>query len=104
MDTQTTAKRNVDAEIAVIKSKMPGVYQSIKDQAAKGQGVFEVVRRGLRGEPNCFYAIEGGHVMGTPFKDTTIMDDMAALMVRYGKASVCIFAPSVYQGSANGTN
>lgn len=93
MDTPTTEKQNVDAQIAVIKSQMPEVYKSIQAEAAKrGRVVFEWVRRALRGEPNLFYAFERGHVMGTPFNDSSVMPEIAACMVAFGRCSVCIFA------------
>ena len=54
---------NVEQEIADIKAHMPEVYQAIKDKADEiGKEAYALVRRGLRGEPNCFYAFERGWV------------------------------------------
>lgn len=68
MDTQRKAAVDVEAKIAEIKAHMPNTYASIQRKAALlGGQAYELVRRGLRGEPNCFYAIEAGYVMGTMF-------------------------------------
>lgn len=103
MDTQTAAKKNVDAEVAVIKAKMPGVYKAIQTRAAAKKGTFELVRRGLRGEPCCFYAFEAGHVVGTPFTGSQVMADVAASLVQFGCAHVCIFDETT-EGQADGAN
>lgn len=85
MDTSRAAKKDVSAEVAEIKACMPNVYRSIQDKAEDiGNEAFTLVRRGLRGEPNCFYAFEGGRVMGTPFNWPKVMDDVAVNLVRFG--------------------
>lgn len=90
-------KVNVEAKVAEIKAHMPETYKAIQEKAALiGNVAFERVRRGLRGEANCFYAFEGGRVVGTPFSTGPIPDQLAALMVQFGCAFVCIFhAPEV---------
>lgn len=103
MDTQTAAKKNVDAEVAIIKAKMPGVYKAIQARAARKAGTFELVRRGLRGDRACFYAFEGGHVVGTPFTGDPIMADVASNLVQFGCAYVCIF-DETEEGQGNGAN
>ena len=94
MDTfkkQAGSKAKIEAGLLLIKDCMPNVYGSIKDKAdAVGNEAYALVRKGLRGEPNCFYGFENGHVVGTPFTKTTIMPDIAALMVEYGATHVCI--------------
>lgn len=103
MDSQTAVKVNVDDKIAVIKAQMPETYKTIQAEAAKrGRGLFETVRRGLRGEANQFYAFERGHVVGTPFSDTAVTAEIAACMVAFGRCSVCIFAPQ--GGPADGAH
>jgi hypothetical protein len=92
MDTSGTAKVDVSGQIADIKRFMPATYQAIQDKAAEiGNVAFELVRRGLRGEANCFYAFEAGRVVGTPFAAGPMPDHVAALMVRFGCAFVCIW-------------
>ncbi len=70
MDSMDTSRPTVDVEakVAEIKAYMPNVYASIQEKARHiGGQAYELVRRGLRGEPDCFYAIEGGRVVGTAF-------------------------------------
>lgn len=98
MDTQT-AKVDVSAKIAEIQTLMPETYSAIKAKAAEiGNVAYELVRRGLRGEANCFYAFEGGRVVGTPFATGPLPDHVAKLMVEFGMAFVCIF--QLPEGSA----
>lgn len=90
MDTKAP---HVEAVIAQIKADMPETYKTIQDKASEiGRIAFELVRRGLRGEPNCFYAFEAGRVVGTPFVWPQVQADVAKLMVQFGVKSVCIFA------------
>jgi hypothetical protein len=92
MDTKT-AKVDVPALIEDIKRFMPETYASIKRKAEEvGNEAYVLVRRGLRGEPNCFYAFERGRVMGTPFSLVEVQRDIAQYMVTLGCAHVCIFA------------
>lgn len=75
-----------------IKAHMPLVYGAIQDKAAEiGNEAFALVRKGLRGEPNAFYAFERGYVVGTPFSAGELTKDVAALMVQFGMAFVCIW-------------
>ncbi len=70
MDTMDTPRpaEDVEAKIAQIKAHMPNTYASIKLKAQQvGGQAYELVRRGLRGERDCFYAIEAGYVVGTAF-------------------------------------
>lgn len=98
MDTRPTQQQIAD-QIATIKSRMPGTYQSISDKATQiGNKAYELVRRGLRGEPNCFWAMEGGYVMGTPFSVSDIQQEVARYMVAFGCAHVCIFQSEVQDG------
>ena len=71
MDKRTAAGQQLDpvqAGLATIKGRMPLTYADIQAQAAaRGNEAFALVRRALKGEHNCFYAIEAGHVVGAPF-------------------------------------
>lgn len=91
MDTKT-AKLDVSGKIEEIKAFMPETYKSILAKAGEiDKRAYELVRRGLRGEPNCFYAFEAGRVVGTPFATGPLPDHVAKLMVEFGCAMVCIF-------------
>ena len=93
LQTEDDKAARVQAGLLLIKDRMPGVYQSIKDKAENiGNEVYALVRKGLRGEADCFYAFECGYVVGTPFQKTGIMDAVAATMVQWGVKHVCIFA------------
>lgn len=106
MDTRT-AKVDVAAKIEEIKRYMPGTYKAIKAKAELiGNEAFVLVRRGLRGEADCFYAFEGGRVVGAPFALSEVARDVAQYMVTFGCVHVCIWAVSTVPaaGGANGTN
>lgn len=89
MDTRSKAE--VEQMVGEIRAHMPETYKAIRARAAEHQGTFELVRRALRGEPNCFYAIERGRVVGTPFSLGDIMSEVAKYMVGFGCAHVCIW-------------
>jgi hypothetical protein len=94
MDTRTapTAKVDVNSQIELIKRHMPETYKSIQSKAAQiGNEAFVLVRRGLRGEANCFYAFEEGRVVGTPFTLVEVTRDVAQYMVTFGCTYVCIW-------------
>ncbi len=115
MDTRTANRSEselealVKAGIELIKTRMPETYKSIQAREkgvveevggkpvvmvqAYGKAVYNLVRRGLRGEPNMFYAFERGHVVGTPFSLPEIARDVAQAMVSFGCTHACIFAP-----------
>ena len=90
----------VEAQIAHIRTQMPQTYRSIQAQAnAIGTQAFALVRRGLRGEPNCFYAVEAGHVVGTPF-DQSVTAEVARHIVQFGCAFLCLW-PIAGNSNAN---
>ena len=92
MDTQTPARADVSGKIAEIKEHMPAVYEAIQRKAAEaGNVAYEWVRKALRGEPGCFWAIEGGRVVGTPFYGHSVMGAVAKGIVEFGCAYVCIW-------------
>lgn len=85
--------KNVEQEIARIKAYMPEVYQAIQAKAAAiGKPAFGLVRRGLRGEANCFYAFERGYVVGTPFNQADVMPEIAKYMVQFGCMHIVVWA------------
>jgi hypothetical protein len=91
MDSKTDVE--IDAQIAIIKTRMPQTYARIQAKAQEvGKVAFALVRRGLAGKPNMFWAMENGYVMGTPFDVTEISRDVAQAMVTFGSEHVCIFA------------
>ena len=107
MDTWTASKTegtSVEEQVALIRQRMPGTYAAIQAQAQLiGKEAYALVRRSLRGEPNCFYAIERGYVVGAPFALPGINADVAVSMVRFGVSFVCIW-PVIGQGGERGAN
>ena len=84
---------DVEGKIATIKAHMPETYKAIKEKATElGNDAFKLVRRGLRGEANCFWALGRGHVMGTPFSVPGVMPDLASYMVRFGADCLVVWA------------
>lgn len=94
---QQGAAKDVDEELRMIKTAMPQTYESIQRKAAQlGNGVYSMVRRGVMGRPNCFWAMEGGQVVGTPFADShPVAAVVAQSLVQFGSAHVCIIAEPV---------
>ena len=98
--TKTPAKSPADVEavIGIIKAHMPETYSSIQAHAQTlGKGAYALVRSGIKGQPNCFYAFERGHVVGTPFTLTEIARDVAQLMVTLGVQSVVVWPEHAVQ-------
>lgn len=92
------SRQEVERQIHEIKAHMPETYKAIQAKAAEvGQQAYALVRRAIAGHPDLFWACEGGHVVGTPFRATGIQDDVAATMVRFSCRSVvmwCVAAPA----------
>jgi len=113
MDTRTAEKPgqqvDVQARAQQIKAQMPETYKAIVGKAGEiGNEAYALVRRGLRGEPNCFYAMERGHVVGTPFDMGDVQAEMARYMVRFGCTFMVMWAPAAAaaagKGVADGAN
>lgn len=87
-----TQKTDVTDRVNEIKTHMPETYTAIQAKAdVIGNVAYELVRRGLRGESNCFYAFERGRVVGTPFNCPAITDAVAGYMVRFGVSACSIW-------------
>lgn len=99
----------IESGLQTIKQCMPEVYALIKAKAEEvGGAVYGLVRRGLGGEPGCFYAFEAGHVVGQPAgvieKDQAELGNFVAC---FGCAYVCIFGdlpPAANAGGASGAH
>ena len=77
---------DVGEQLALIKREMPLTYEVIRALAAQvGNKVFEQVRRGLRGEERCFFAIEGDHHIGEPWDTGLFGVDQALLQYAFGR-------------------
>jgi hypothetical protein len=93
MDTLDTSKTatghqavNVDDKLALIKREMPKTYATIQAAAGRiGSKAFEQVRRGIRGEARCFFALEGDHHVGEPWDTALFGVDQALLQYEFGR-------------------
>lgn len=86
-------ERWVVGQLAFIKQQMPLTYQAIQRKAAEhGNGVFGLVRRGIKGQPNCFWAAERNHTVGTPFMGLANAGQLADTIRQFGCAHVCMVA------------
>jgi hypothetical protein len=97
---QPAAQKSTAVQRDVIKTHMPNTYSAIlKKSEEVGAPAFDWVRRGLRGEANCFYAFENGYVVGTPFSVSGISAVVAQHMVQFGVAYCCIWSREVSHGT-----
>lgn len=106
MDTLRTTEE-VEAIKRNIKAQMPETYKAIVERSAEtdlGREAFRLVTRGLRGEPNCFYAVERGHVVGTPFNLPDVTPELAAVMVRFGCQFLVMWSPVASKGASDGAH
>ena len=93
MDTEGQKAEEVRRQTELIKTHMPNVKQMLKDKAEElGSGVWKLMRRGMAGERNCFYAFEARCVVGTPFNAPSVLDHVAVNMVHFGVVHVMVLA------------
>lgn len=108
MDTVGAASedaKRVEQGLKVIQERMPETYKSIQAKAQQiGRQAFSLVRRGIKGEANCFWACERGNVVGTPEFAPGIKADIAAFMVTFGCTFVVIWAAVPPQEVPNGAD
>lgn len=98
-------KAKVQELTAVIRDRMPHTYAAIQAKALQiGSEAFGLVRRGLRGDPCCFWALEGGRVVGAPFDGTAVQAQVAQLMVQFGCAHVCMWGGSAAEPVTGGVD
>jgi hypothetical protein len=75
----------IEAQLKLIKDQMPETYKAITDKAGLiGRSAYNYVRRGVAGQPNKFYAMERGHVVGTPFDLPGLSAEMAQYVCQFG--------------------
>jgi hypothetical protein len=87
-------KTEVERQLQVIRESMPQTYAAIRRKVGEiGNDAYTLVRRGVRGEPNCFYALEAGYVVGTPFKANSrgSWTTFARYMVSFGVSFVIVW-------------
>lgn len=108
MDTRTAEEEqaaHVQARLGEIKAHMPETYKAIQAKAVQaGSEAYRLVRLGIKGVPNSFYAIERGWVQGTPFDLPGVSAELARVIVQYGCGFLIMWSPSAQQGAADGAN
>ena len=116
MDGQQQQRRQVDQDAAarqvaeglqLIKAQMPETYRAVQAKAGEiGGDAYRLVREALRGVPSRFYAIEAGHVVGTPFDMPDVTADLARVMVQFGCRHLIMWAAEAQQhkGVGDGTH
>jgi hypothetical protein len=81
-----------------LKIQMPETYKAIQAKAGEiGNRAYGYVKQGLAGQPNRFYAIERGHVAGTPFDLPNVNAELAKYMVEFGCSFLIMWAPEAQQ-------
>lgn len=87
MSTVTTAPRT-GSKVSSLRDKMPRTSEWVDAQrAALGKDwVNDCIRRAQAGEPGLFYAMEAGHVLGTPFPASHPFAEMQRYAVLMGTA------------------
>lgn len=82
---------------------MPKVAEQIDQMRVKWgkEHVDECIKRGMRGEPDWFYAFENGHVVGTPFKADKVTAQVLAQAVMLGGRYAVVMRPGKEQHGAN---
>lgn len=80
-----SADATVEERVQGIKQHMPETYKAIQAKAEEiGREAYAFVRRGVAGQPNMFYAVERGFVVGTPFTLADLNAEVAKNMVMFG--------------------
>lgn len=92
-----------------LRQQMPQTAQWVDErrEAWGAEWVNGCIRRAQQGEPGLFYAIEAGHVLGTPFPATHPVADLQLQAVMLGSAFAGFMAepgqPDV-EGAADGSH
>lgn len=93
MDKRSNAAKPVD-----LRNEMPKVAGMVATRRTEWgkDHVNACIKAGIEGQPNQFYAFEGGHVIGTPFtREAAVMPDADLLRVAMlaGSAFMCMRQP-----------
>lgn len=97
MDTSlktAVSPAEIEAQLKVIKDHMPETYKAIVEKAGQiGRQAYAIVRQGVSGKPNKFYAMERGRVVGAPFDLPGVADEVARVIVQFGVTFMIMWAP-----------
>lgn len=105
MDAKLGHQIDVKARTDEIRQNMPETYREIVAMAGRvGGKAYEVVRQAIRGEPNRFYAIERGWVVGTPFDLPQVQPELAVFILRFGCTYLVMWSPELVQEARDGAH
>lgn len=94
-------KAMIDAAVADIKAHMPMTYKAIQDKAGEiGNRAYNLVKRGIVGQANTFYAVENGRAVGTPFVNVVGADQLAEYIRQFGCTFLILWAAEAQQAEA----
>lgn len=94
-------KALIDARVAEIRRHMPMTYKAIQDKAGEiGNRAYNLVRRGIAGQANTFYAVEAGRSVGTPFVNVVGAEELAGYIKQFGCTFVILWAAEAQQPAA----
>lgn len=95
----------VKARTDEIRANMPETYRAIRAKAEViGNQAYELVRAGIRGKPNSFFAIERGWVVGTPFDLPGVDAELARVIVQFGCTYLIMWSPEASKGGNDGAH
>lgn len=95
---------DMKARTEEIRQHMPETYRAIQAKAAEiGNLAYQLVREGIKGQANRFYAIERGRVVGTPF-DLAVQAELAAYIVQFGCQHLVMWSPDAVKGANDGAH
>lgn len=83
---------------------MPKVWEQIGKlkQEFGSAHVGDCIARGMAGEPDCFYAFEAGHVVGTPFTADRRLAEWIIAAAAMGSRFGCVMRPPELPGQRDG--
>jgi hypothetical protein len=88
------------ADLKKAMPKVAGIVSSMRAQLGK-QWVDQCINKAIAGEPDMFYAMERGHIVGTPFSLDVALAEQMRVCFMVGGAGAVIRQP---EGVSNGKN
>lgn len=87
-----------------LRQQMPETAKWVDRQRAEygADHVNQCIRRAMKGEPGQFYAIERGHVLGTPFPSTHPVAEWQDFAIMTGSSFAGFIAEPAAQGATDG--
>lgn len=103
MQQQTEQRQSLQATVTPRpRDVMPETWRKIgelRDKWGK-EHVADCIRRGMAGEADCFWACEGGHVVGTPFCADKELAQLLGLAVALGSRYAVVMRPPAAMAAA----